>query len=161
MKRKSPLCETSKGWGTRFAYLFLICPLVQWTGKGEVISVCIGKAEDKPIMTDDDISKHYTLQIFPAEIRKDSGGTAYIAVELQAMQIGGDKSLRTSFSNMDEFMNRLGAMLCSDALRWRQIEDVLKQQGILSVAGSDAELAFTAGELRELGLVEADALRAA
>ena len=25
-------------------YLFLICPLVQWTGKGEGISVCIEKA---------------------------------------------------------------------------------------------------------------------
>lgn len=109
----------------------------------------------------DDISKHYTLQILPAEIRKDLGEAAYIAVEVQAMQIGGDKSLRAFFSNMDEFMNRLGTMLCLDALRWRQIENLLNQQGIVNVAGSDAELAFTEGELRELGLEEADALRAA
>ena len=112
-------------------------------------------------MTDDDISKLYTLQILPAEIRKDPAGAAYIAVEVQAMQIGGDKSLRAFFSTMDEFMNRLGHMLCLDAFRWRQIENLLNQQGIVSVAGSDAELAFTEGELRELGLEEADALRAA
>jgi hypothetical protein len=52
-------------------------------------------------------------------------------------------------------------MLCSDPYRWRQIENLLNQQGIVSVAGSDAELAFTEGELRELGLEEVDALRAA
>jgi hypothetical protein len=48
-----------------------------------------------------------------------------------------------------------------DAFRWRQIENLLNQQGIVSVAGSDAELAFTERELRELGLEEVDALRAA
>jgi hypothetical protein len=112
-------------------------------------------------MTDDDISKLYILQILPAEIRKDPAGAAYTAVEVQAMQIGGDKGLRAFFSTMDEFMNRLGPMLCLDAFRWRQIENLLNQQGIVSVAGSDAELAFTEGELRELGLEEADALRAA
>jgi hypothetical protein len=52
-------------------------------------------------------------------------------------------------------------MLCLDAYRWRQIENLLNQQGIVSVAGSDATLAFTEGELRELGLEEVDALRAA
>jgi hypothetical protein len=109
----------------------------------------------------DDISELYTLQLLPAEIRKDPGGAAYVAVEVQAMQIGGYKCLRAFFSNMDEFMNRLGPMLCLDAYRWRQIENVLNQQGIVSVAGSDAELAFTEGELRVLGLVEVDALRAA
>lgn len=122
--------------------------------------MCIGKAEDKQVMTDD-ISELYTLQILPAEIRKDPGWTAYIVVEVQAMQIGGDKVLRAFFSNMGEFMNRLGAMLCLDAFRWRQIENLLNQQGIVSVAGCDAELAFTEGELRELGLKEVDALRAA
>jgi hypothetical protein len=120
----------------------------------------MGKAEDKQVMTDD-ISELYTLQILPAEIRKDPGWTAYIVVEVQAMQIGGDKVLRAFFSNMGEFMNRLGAMLCLDAFRWRQIENLLNQQGIVSVAGCDAELAFTEGELRELGLKEVDALRAA
>jgi hypothetical protein len=125
-----------------------------------VISVCIGKAEAKQIMSDD-ITEHYTLQILPAEIRRDPAGAAYIAVEVQAMQIAGDKSLRAFFSNMDEFMNRLGLMLCLDALRWRQIENLLNQQGIVSVAGSDAELAFTEGELRELGLEETDSLRLA
>jgi len=112
-------------------------------------------------MTDDDISKLYILQILPAEIRKDPAGAAYTAVEVQAMQIGGDKGLRAFFSTMDEFMNRLGPMLCLDAFRWRQIENLLNQQGIVSVAGSDAELAFTEEELRELGLEEVDALRAA
>jgi hypothetical protein len=109
----------------------------------------------------DDIAELYTLQILPAEIRKEPDGTAYIAVEVQAMQIGGDKGLRAFFCNMGEFMNRLGAMLCLDGFRWRQIENLLNQQGIVSVAGSDAELAFTEGELRELGLEEVDALRAA
>ena len=109
----------------------------------------------------DDISELYTLQLLPAEIRKDPAGASYIAVEVQAMQISGDKSLRAFFSNMDAFMNRLGPMLCLDAYRWRQIENVLNQQGVVSVAGSDAELAFTEGELRELGLEEVDLLRAA
>jgi uncharacterized protein with von Willebrand factor type A (vWA) domain len=108
-----------------------------------------------------DISELYTLQILPAEICKDPGGASYIAVEVQAVQIGGDKGLRAFFSNMDEFMHQLGTMLCLDAFRWRQIESLLNQQGIVSVAGSDAELAFTEGELRELGLEEVDALRAA
>lgn len=77
------------------------------------------------------------------------------------MQIGGDKGLRAFFSNIDEFLNRLGLMLCSDTFRWRQIEHLLNQQAVVCVAGSDAELAFTEGELRKLGLEEADALRAA
>ena len=65
-------------------------------------------------MTDDDISKLYILQILPAEIRKDPAGAAYTAVEVQALQIGGDKGLRAFFSTMDEFMNRLGPMFWSD-----------------------------------------------
>jgi hypothetical protein len=109
----------------------------------------------------DDISELYTLYIIPAEIRKDPSGAAYLAIEVQAMQIGGDKSLRAFFSDIDEFMNRLGPMLCSDAFCWRQIENLLNQQDIVSVAGSDAELAFTEGELRKLGLEEVNALRAA
>ncbi len=125
-----------------------------------MISVCIEKAEDGQAMTDD-ISELYTLYIIPAAIPKDPGGAAHIAVEVQAEQIGGDKGFRAFWSNIDEFMNRLGPMLCSDAVRWRQIENVLNQQGIVSVAGSDAELAFTEEELRELGLEEADAIRAA
>jgi hypothetical protein len=109
----------------------------------------------------DDISELYTLHIIPAAIRRDPGGTAHIAVEVQAKQIGSDKGLRAFCSNIDEFMNRLGPMLCFDAFRWRQIENLLNRRGIVSIAGSDAELAFTEEELRELGLEEADALRAA
>ena len=120
----------------------------------------IGKEENGQVMTDD-ISELYTLQIIPAEIRKDPRGAAYLAIEVQALQIGGDKSLRAFFSNTDEFMNRLGPMLCHDAFRWREIEKLLNQQGVVRVAGSDAELAFTEGELRKLGLEKADALLAA
>jgi hypothetical protein len=100
----------------------------------------------------EDISELYTLHIIPAEIRKNACGVAHLAIEVQAVQMGGDKSLRASFSSFDEFMNRLGPMLCFDTFRWRQIENLLNQQGMLSVAGSDAELAFTEGELRKLGL---------
>ena len=127
-----------------------------------MISVCgrERKAEDGQVMTDD-ISELYTLRIIPAEIRKDLGGAAHVAVEVQAKQIGGDNGLRAFFSNIDEFMNRLGHMLCLDVFHWRQIENLLNQQGIVSVAGSDAELAFTEGESRELGLEEVDLLRAA
>jgi len=109
----------------------------------------------------DDISEHYTLRIIPVEICKNSSGAANLAIEVQAMQIGGDRGLRAFFSNIDEFLNRLGLMLCFDAFRWGQIEHLLNQQAIVCVAGSDAELAFTEGELRKLGLEEADALRAA
>ena len=103
----------------------------------------------------------YTLQVIPAGIRKDSRGAGHLAIEVRAMQIGGDKYFYAFFSSLDEFMNRLGPLLCYDAFRWRQIENLLNQQGIVSVAGSDAELAFTEGELRELGLEKVDALRAA
>jgi hypothetical protein len=118
------------------------------------------KAEDGEVMADD-ISEHYTLHIIPVEICKDSGGAGNLAIEVQAMQIGGEKGLRVFFSNTDEFMNRLGLLLCFDEFRWRQIEHLHNQQGIVCVVGSDAELAFTEGELRELGLEEAHALRAA
>jgi len=109
----------------------------------------------------DDISELYTLQIIPTEFRKDPREAAYLAIEVQAIQLSGEKSLRAFFSNTAEFMNRLGQMVCRDAFRWREIENLLHQQGIVSVAGSDAELAFTEGELRKLGLEEADALLAA
>jgi len=109
----------------------------------------------------DEILELYTLHIIPAEIRKDSSGVAHHAIEVQAMQIGGDKCLTAFFSGLDEFMGRLGPMLCFDAFRWRQIENLFNQQDIVSVAGGDAELAFTEGELTKLGLKEADALRAA
>jgi hypothetical protein len=115
---------------------------------------------DEQGMTDD-ISQLHTLHIIAAEIRKYSGGTAHIAVEVQAKQIGSDKGLRAFCPDIDEFMNRLGRMLCCDEYRWRQIENLLNQQGIVSVAGSDAELAFTGEELKELGLEEADVRRAA
>jgi hypothetical protein len=109
----------------------------------------------------DDISELYTLHIIPAEIRNDPRGAGYLAIEVQAMQIGGDKSLRAFFSDTDEFMNRLGHMVCFDPFCWREIENLLNQRDIVSVAGSDAELAFTEGELRELGLEEPEALLAA
>jgi hypothetical protein len=101
----------------------------------------------------------YTLQVIPAGIR--SHGAGHLAIEVRAMQIGGDKYFHAFFSSLDEFMNRLGPLLCYDAFRWRQIENLLNQQHILSVAGPDAELAFTEGELKELDLKEADAVRAA
>ncbi|MGB7727941.1 MAG: hypothetical protein WBL50_07915 [Candidatus Acidiferrum sp.] len=100
----------------------------------------------------DETSELYRLHIIPAKIRKDSGEVAHQAVEVWAMQIGGDKALRASFSDMDEFMERLGPMLCFDAFRWRQIKTLLNQQDMVSIAGPDAELAFTAEELRDLGL---------
>jgi hypothetical protein len=103
----------------------------------------------------------YTLQVIPAGIRKDSRGAGRLAIEVQAMQIDGDKYFHTFFASLEEFMNRLGPMLCLDAFRWRQIENLLDQQDFLSVAGPDAELAFTEGELKELGLKEAGAVRAA
>jgi hypothetical protein len=103
----------------------------------------------------------YTLQVLPAGIRKDSTGAEHLAVEVQAIQIGGDKYFHAFFPSLDEFMNRLGPLLCYDASRWRQIENLLTQQGILSVAGPDAELAFTERELAKLDLKEAGALRAA
>jgi hypothetical protein len=103
----------------------------------------------------------YILQIIPSEIPKDSRGTVSLVIEVRAMQIGGDKCFHAFFSSMDEFMNRLGPMLCIDAFRWREIENLLDHQDILSVAGPDAELAFTEGELKELGLKDADELRAA
>ena len=110
----------------------------------------------------DDISELYTLQILPAEIRKGSGGAAYIVVEVQAMQIDGDKGLHAFFSNMDEFMNRLGAhALLGRIFAGDKSRICSTSKAIVSVAGSDAELAFTEGELRELGLEEVDALRAA
>ena len=103
----------------------------------------------------------YTLLVIPAGIRKDSRGAEHLAIEVRAMQIGGDKYFHAFFSSLDEFMNRLGPLLCYDAFRWRQIENLLNQQHILSVAGPDAELAFTEGELKELDLKEAGAVRAA
>jgi hypothetical protein len=107
------------------------------------------------------LTTFYTLQIIPAGIRKDSRGAGPLAIEVRAMQIGGDKYFHAFFSSLDEFMNRLGPLLCYDAFRWRQIENLLNQQDILSVAGPDAELAFTEGELKELDLKEAGAVRAA
>jgi hypothetical protein len=56
------------------------------------------------------------------------------------------------FSNLDEFMNRLGLMLCGDPFRRQQVERLLNRQGGVSVAGRDAQFAFTEGELSELGL---------
>jgi hypothetical protein len=103
----------------------------------------------------------YTLQVIPAGIRKDSHCAGHLAIEVRAMQIGGDKYFHAFFSSLDEFMNRLGPLLCYDAFRWRQIENLLNQQHILSVAGPDAELAFTEGELKQLDLKEAGAVRAA
>jgi hypothetical protein len=103
----------------------------------------------------------YTLQVIPAEIGKDSRGAGHLAIEVRAMQMGGDKYFHAFFPSLDEFMNRLGPLLCYDAFRWRQIENLLNQQDILSVAGPDAELAFTEEELKELDLKEAGAVRAA
>jgi hypothetical protein len=108
-----------------------------------------------------DLSALYTLHIIPVGTRKDVSGAKHLAVEVQAMQIEGDKGLRAFFSSLDEFMNRLGAMLCFDAFRWRQIESLLNQHESVSIAGCDAELAFTEGELRELGLEEMGTGRAA
>jgi hypothetical protein len=104
-------------------------------------------------------TKFYTLQVIP--IRKDSRGAGHLAIEVRAMQIDGDRCFHAFFSSLEEFMNRLGPMLCHEAFRWRQIENLLNQQDILSVAGPDAELAFTEGELKELDLKEAGAVRAA
>ena len=103
----------------------------------------------------------YTLHIIPTGIRKDSRGAGHLAVEVQAMQIDGDRYFHAFFPSLDEFMNRLGPLLCHDAFRWRQIENLLNKQDILSIAGPDAELAFSEGELRELDLKEAGAVRAA
>jgi hypothetical protein len=103
----------------------------------------------------------YTLQIIPAGIRKNSRAAGHVAIEVRAMQVGGDKYFHAFFSSLDEFMNRLGPLLCYDAFRWRQIENLLNQQDILSVAGPDAELAFTEGELKKLDLKEAGVVRAA
>jgi hypothetical protein len=110
------------------------------------------------------IIKHptlYILHIIATRIRKDSREAGHPAIEVRAMQIGGDKCFHAYFSSLDEFMCRLGSMLCFDPFRWRQIENLLNQQDILSVAGPDAELAFAEGELKELGLKEAGAVRAA
>lgn len=103
----------------------------------------------------------YTLHIIPAGIRKGSSGAGHLAIEVRAMELGGDKGFHAFFSSLDEFMNRLGPMLCYDEFRWRQIKILLDEQDILSVAGPDAELAFTEGELKELGLKEEDVVRAA
>jgi hypothetical protein len=103
----------------------------------------------------------YTLQVIPAGIPKDSHGAGHLAIEVRATQIGGDKFFHAFFSSLDEFMNRLGPLLCYDAFRWRQIENLLNQQRVLSVAGPDAELAFTEGELEKLDLKEAGSVRAA
>jgi hypothetical protein len=123
-------------------------------GVAFTLSYCLGTMINKyPAL--------YTLHIIPAEIRKDPGGAEQLAIEVRAMQIGGDKYFEAFFSCLDEFMNRLGPLLCLDGFRWRQIESLLNQQDILTVVGPDAELAFTEGELKELDLKEASSVRAA
>jgi hypothetical protein len=102
----------------------------------------------------------YTLQIIPFETGQAVTGAKQLAVDIRAIQLGGNKTLSAYFSNLDEFMNRLGLMLCFDSVHWRQVERLLNQQGKVNVAGHNAELAFTELELRELGLEE-DVLRAA
>jgi hypothetical protein len=108
----------------------------------------------------DELSALYTLQIIPLNTNQDVSGAKQLAVDVRAMQLGGDRSLGAFFSNLDEFMNRLGLMLCFDPVRWQQVERLLSRQGRVSIAGRDAELAFTELELKELGLEE-DVRRAA
>ena len=107
----------------------------------------------------DELSALYTLQIIPFRTDQDATGAKQIAVDIRATQLGGNKTLSAYFRSLDEFMNRLGAMLCFDSVHWRQVEKVLNQQGKMNVAGPNAELAFTQLELRELGLE--DVVRAA
>lgn len=107
-----------------------------------------------------DDSALYTLQIIPFKTDQDVTGAQQLAVDVRATQVGGDKTLRAYFSDLDEFMNRLGPMLCFDSVCWPQVERLLNQQGKVNVAGHNAELAFTEFELRELGLEE-DVVRAA
>jgi hypothetical protein len=109
----------------------------------------------------DELSELYALQIIPLRTDQDAGGAKHLAVDVRAMQVGGDRTLRAFFSNLDEFMDRLGAMLCFDSCRWQQVERLLNRQGRVSIAGRDAELAFTEGELKELGLEEMGTVRAA
>ena len=103
----------------------------------------------------DKLSALYTLQIIPLKTDQDISGAKHLAVDVRAMQLGGNKSLSAFFSNLDEFMNRLGLMLRFDPFRWQQVEGLLNRQGRVSIAGRDAELAFTEEELKELGTVRA------
>jgi hypothetical protein len=103
----------------------------------------------------DKSSALYTLQIIPLKTDQDVSGTWQLAVDVRATQLGGDRSLGAFFSNLDdEFMNRLGVMLCFDPSRWQQVEGLLNRQGRVSIGGRDAELAFTEEELKKLGLEE-------
>jgi hypothetical protein len=107
-----------------------------------------------------EFSALYTMQIIPFKTDQDGNGAVHLAANIKAIQLGGTKTLSAYFSNLDEFMNRLGLMLRFDSVQWRQLERLLNQQGKVNVAGPNAELAFTELELRELGLEE-DVLRAA
>lgn len=107
-----------------------------------------------------EFSALYTLQIIPFKTNQDATGADYLAANIKAIQLGGTKTLSAYFSNLDEFMHRLGLMLCFDSIHWQQLERLLNQQGKVNVAGPNPELAFTELELRELGLEE-DVLRAA
>lgn len=99
----------------------------------------------------DEFSAQFTLRIIPFETDRDA---EHFAIHVRAMQVGGSKRLSASFSNLDEFMNRLGLMFCVDSLRWQEVGALLNQHGTVNVAGRNAEVAFTESELRELGLEE-------
>jgi hypothetical protein len=102
----------------------------------------------------DEFSALFTLRIIPFETDRDVRGAEHVAVHVRAMQLDGSKSLSAYFSNLEEFMNRLGLMLSFDSVHWRKVERLLNHQGKVNVAGHNAELAFTELELRELGLEE-------
>ena len=107
----------------------------------------------------DKLSALYTLQVIPLKTDQSVSGIKDLAVDVRAIELGGDKSLSALFGNLDEFMNRLGRMLCFDPYRWRQVEGLLNRQGRVSIAGGNAELAFTEEELKELGLEGMDTIR--
>jgi hypothetical protein len=103
----------------------------------------------------DELSELYTLRIIPLGTDQDASGARHLAIDVWAMQLSGDKILRAFFSNLDEFMNRLGAMICFDSCRWQQVLRLFNQQARVSIAGPHAELAFSEGELKleEMGAV--------
>jgi hypothetical protein len=102
----------------------------------------------------DEFSAVFTLRIITFETDQDVRGAEHVAIHVRAMQMGGSKSWSATFSNVDEFMNRLGLMLCGDSFRWQEVGTLLNQQGTVKVAGHHADVAFTELELRELGLKE-------
>ena len=102
----------------------------------------------------DEFSALFTLRIIPFETDQDVRGAEHAAIHVRATQVGGSKSLSASFSNLDEFMNRLGLMLCVDSFRWQEVGTMLNQYGTVNIAGHNAEVAFTELEVRELGLEE-------